>query len=130
MKRDAIGSVLPLIVHLALYAAWLSRPRWHAALMSLTQAIEPDQGPMRRRAWREMATAAAFLLEAEWRKHAAGVVPAQPKERPEGQRPIGMPLAPRQNFFLPSLRLDERIAAAFRTILGPERHQAEQKDER
>jgi hypothetical protein len=28
------------MVHLALYAAWLSRPRWHAALMSLTQAIE------------------------------------------------------------------------------------------
>jgi hypothetical protein len=28
------------IVHPALCAAWLSRPRWHAALMSLTQAIE------------------------------------------------------------------------------------------
>ena len=40
MKRDAIGSVLPAIVHLALYADWLSRPGWHTALMSLTQAIE------------------------------------------------------------------------------------------
>src|SRR5713226_9475375 len=34
VKRDAIGSVLPAIAHLALYAAWLSRPPWHATLMS------------------------------------------------------------------------------------------------
>ena len=40
MKGDAIGSVLPAIVHLVLYAAWLSRPGWHAALMSLKQVIE------------------------------------------------------------------------------------------
>jgi hypothetical protein len=39
-----------------------------------------------------------LAIEAEWRKHAAGVVPAQPKARPEGQRPIGVPLAPRPNF--------------------------------
>jgi hypothetical protein len=29
----------------------------------------------------------ALAIEAEWRKHVAGVVPAQPKARPEGQRP-------------------------------------------
>jgi hypothetical protein len=40
----------------------------------------------------------ALAIEAEWRKNAAGVVPAQPKARPEGQRPIGVPLAPRPNF--------------------------------
>lgn len=28
----------------------------------------------------------ALAIEAEWRKRAAGVVPAQPKARPEGQR--------------------------------------------
>jgi hypothetical protein len=39
-QRGAIGSVLPMIVLLALYAARLSRPRWHAATMSLTQVIE------------------------------------------------------------------------------------------
>src|SRR6266851_6251549 len=42
VKRDAIGSVLPAIAHLALYAAWLSRPPWHATLMSLKQAIEAE----------------------------------------------------------------------------------------
>jgi hypothetical protein len=40
----------------------------------------------------------ALAIEAEWRKRAASVVPAQPKARPEGQRPIGVPLAPRPNF--------------------------------
>jgi len=41
------------------------------------------------KASREMTTAAtALAIEAEWRKRAAGVVPAQPKARPEGQRPI------------------------------------------
>ena len=30
----------------------------------------------------------ALVIEAEWRKHASGVVPAQPRARPEGQRPI------------------------------------------
>jgi len=40
VKRDAIGSVLPAIVHLALYAAGLSKPGWRAALMSLKQPIE------------------------------------------------------------------------------------------
>ncbi len=40
MKRDAIGSVLLAIVHLALYAAGLSKPGWRAALMSLKQPIE------------------------------------------------------------------------------------------
>jgi len=29
----------------------------------------------------------ALAIEAEWRKQVAGVVPAQPKARPEGQRP-------------------------------------------
>jgi hypothetical protein len=41
-QRDAIGSVLLAIVHLALYAAWLSRPRWHAALMSLRRRLRTD----------------------------------------------------------------------------------------
>ena len=40
----------------------------------------------------------ALAIGAEWRKHAAGVVPAQPKARPEGQRPIGTPLAPHPDF--------------------------------
>jgi hypothetical protein len=40
----------------------------------------------------------ALAIEAEWRKRAASVVPAQPKAQPEGQRPIGVPLAPRPNF--------------------------------
>lgn len=31
--------------------------------------------------------AIALGIEAEWRKRAKGVVPAQPKARPEGQRP-------------------------------------------
>ena len=57
------------------------------------------------------------------------MVPAQPKARPEGQRPIGMPLAPRPNFFRPSLKLNEPIACVFRTILGQERRQVDQKDE-
>lgn len=77
-----------------------------------------------------MATAAAFLalaIEAEWRKHAAGVVPAQPKARPEGQRPYRNATRSRPNFSPPSLKLKERIACAFRTILRQERHQAERK---
>lgn len=41
------------------------------------------------RASRKMAAAIlALAIEAEWRKRAAGVVPAQPKARPEGQRHI------------------------------------------
>ncbi|KCZ50364.1 hypothetical protein [Hyphomonas pacifica] len=42
-----------------------------------------------RGACREMAAAPPLALgiEAEWRKRAMGVVPAQPKARPEGQRP-------------------------------------------
>ncbi len=56
------------------------------------------------------------------------MVPAQPKARPEGQRPIGTPLAPHPDFPL-SLKLNEPIAAAFRTILRQERRQADQKDE-
>jgi hypothetical protein len=39
-RNAMLDSVLPAIVHPALYAAWPSRPRWHAALMSLTQVIE------------------------------------------------------------------------------------------
>jgi hypothetical protein len=119
-QRGAIGSVLLAIVHVALHAAWLSRPRWHAALMSLTQAIEDK--PAKERATKGLARDGRsrrhfrLAIEAEWRKHAAGVVPAQPKARPEGQRPIGMPLAPHPNF--PKLTLRERIACAFRTILG------------
>ena len=107
MKRDVIGSVLPAIVPLALYAAWLSRPGWRAAaFMSLTQAIEPDQP--RSYATKGLAQDGrsrrlfALAIEAEWRKHAAGVVLAQPKARPEGQRPIGMPLAPHPDFPLSS----------------------------
>ena len=45
---------------------------------------------------REM-TAAALLrygIEAEWRKRAIGVVPAQPKARPEGQRQCSVPSFP------------------------------------
>jgi hypothetical protein len=63
MKRDAIGSVLLAIVHLALCAAWLSRPRWHAALMSLTQPIEarPTKELCDDGAGREVA-AAAFCV--------------------------------------------------------------------
>ena len=30
----------------------------------------------------------ALAIEAEWRKRAAGVVPAQPKARPEGRHPF------------------------------------------
>jgi hypothetical protein len=80
VERDAIGSVLPAIVRLALYAAWLSRPRWHAALMSLTQAIEAR--PTKQLCDEELARdrrsrcLLALAIEADWRKHAAGVVPA------------------------------------------------------
>jgi hypothetical protein len=101
-QRGAIDSVLPMIVLLALYAARLSRPRWHAPTMSLTQAIEAkprkepcDEGAGAR--WPQPPPL-ALAIEAEWRKHAAGVVPAQPKARPKGQRPIGTPLAPHPDF--------------------------------
>jgi hypothetical protein len=66
----------------------------------------------------------ALAIEAEWRKRAASVVPAQPKARPEGRRPIGVPL----QTFPPPRKLDERIAAACSTILRQERYQADQKD--
>ena len=69
----------------------------------------------------------ALAIEAEWRKHAAGVVPAQPKARPEGQRPIGTPLAPPPNFFT-APQVARAHSAAFRTILPHERRQADQKD--
>jgi hypothetical protein len=77
-----------------------------------------------------MAAAGAFLLaiEAEWRKQAAGVVPAQPKARPEGQRPSERHSLHIQTFAL-SLKLNEPKMAAFRTILRQERRQADQKDE-
>ena len=39
----------------------------------------------------------ALAIEAEWRKRAASVVPAQPKAQPEGQRPH---LADGQGFVL------------------------------
>jgi hypothetical protein len=63
VKRDATGSVLPAIVLFGLCAAWLSRPRWHADLMSLTQAIEakPRKELCDEGGWRKMAAAAAFL---------------------------------------------------------------------
>ena len=114
MKRDAIGSVLPAIVHLALCADWLSRPGWHAALMSLKQVIEAKttQGAMRRRGWREVGRSRrlfALAIEAEWRKHAAGVVPAQPKARPEGQRPHRNTTRSPSKLFH-SLKLHERVA--------------------
>ena len=41
----------------------------------------------------------ALAIEAEWRKHAAGVVPAQPKARPEGQRPYGNATRSASRFF-------------------------------
>src|SRR5713226_618282 len=70
--------------------------------MSLTQAIEAkprkepcDEGLAQDGRSRRLL---ALAIEAEWRKHAAGVVPAQPKARPEGQRPIGTPLAPHPDF--------------------------------
>jgi hypothetical protein len=70
--------------------------------MSLKQAIEDkprkelcDEGLAQDGRSRRLF---ALAIEAEWRKHAAGVVPAQPKARPEGQRPIETPLAPRPNF--------------------------------
>jgi hypothetical protein len=48
----------------------------------------------------------ALAIEAEWRKRAASVVPAQPKARPEGQRPIAVPPLSVQTF-LPFRKLDE-----------------------
>src|SRR5713226_743120 len=100
--------------------------------MSLTQAIEakPRKEPCDEGLAQDGRSRCLFALaiEAEWRKHAAGVVPAQPKARPEGQRTIGTPLAPHPDFPL-CLKLNEPIAAAFRTILGQERRQADQKDE-
>ena len=55
-----------------------------------TKAEAPDCLAQQGGACREMAAAAALALgiEAEWRKRAMGVVPAQQKARPEGQRPI------------------------------------------
>jgi hypothetical protein len=79
-----------------------------------------------------MAAAAAFLalaIEAEWRKHAAGVVSAQPKARPEGQGPYRNATRSPSKLFPLSLKLNERIACAFRTILQQKRHQVGQKDE-
>jgi hypothetical protein len=131
VKRDAIGSVLPAIVHPALYAAWLSRPRWRATLISLTQAIEsgqPRSYAMTGLARNDRSRCLfALAIEAGWRKHAAGVVPAQPKARPEGQRPLGRHWLHIQTF-QSSLKFSERIACAFRIILGQERHQADRKD--
>src|SRR6266576_3606768 len=66
--------------------------------------------------------------EAEWRKHAAGVVPAQPKARPEGQRTIGTPLARH-----PDLPTIPRVERAHNGCLShhpsARAHQADQKDE-
>lgn len=54
---------------------------WRPGLTYLT-ATEPHE------ACREITAAVLALgIEAEWRKRALGVVPAQPKARPEGQRP-------------------------------------------
>jgi hypothetical protein len=70
--------------------------------MSLKQAIEAE--PTKSYATKGLARDGrsrrlfALAIEAEWRKQAAGVVPAQPKARPEGQRPIGTPLAPHPDF--------------------------------
>jgi len=51
------------------------------------------------------------------------------KRGPKGNAPIGMPLAPRPNFFPQFLKLNERMACAFRTIHQQELRQADQKDE-
>ena len=72
----------------------------------------------------------ALPIEAEWRKHAAGVVPAQPKARPEGQRSIGTPLAQQerlqvdqkdepQSIFLTKLLPAKRISAERPTSAPP-----------
>ena len=113
-RCDRLGRAM--IVLFALYPAWLSRPGWHATLMSRRQAIAPDQPT--NNATKGLAQDGrsrrlfALAIEAEWRKHATGVVPAQPKARPEGERPIGMPLAP-SNLFPLSLKLNERVPPSF-----------------
>lgn len=67
----------------------VSRPRIARLPHDLEAAIEagismaPDM--MGRRASRPLHLLLALAIEAEWRKRAAGVVPAQPKAQPEGQ---------------------------------------------
>jgi len=70
----------------------MRRPDGIAAAHGLAATATEANAPRRHRSERascDMAAAVlALAIEAEWRKRAEGVIPAQPKARPEGQRPI------------------------------------------
>lgn len=56
--------------------------------------VAPHRKPCRCGAFAKWPPPIASVIEAEWRKRAVGVVPAQPNERPEGDANI--PLSPMQ----------------------------------
>ena len=61
-------------------ASWRVRPTDQGVPPSVGLLAKCPQPPL------------ALAIEAEWRKRAAGVVPAQPRERPEGKRHRTAPL--------------------------------------